>query len=499
MTDKVGKVVLVGAGPGDPGLLTVKGRECLQKAETVVYDRLVSPEILSLIPAQAERIDVGKESGSHPVPQEQINQILAQKALEGRYVVRLKGGDPFVFGRGGEELEILSDKHLDFEVVPGISSSIAAPAYAGIPLTHRAYASSFHVITAHAKAGAELDIPFAALKEAGGTLVFLMGTAALEKICAGLLDVGMAPDTPAAVVENGTTPWQRKVVSSLGHLAADARKARIASPAVIIVGTVCTLSSSFDWHARLPLTGKTLTVTGLAPAADQLSIRLAGLGARIVRLPCLEIRPYQQNPLLDAALCSLQDYQWLVFTSRTGVSVFFTRLYAAGMDARDLFGVRIAVVGSKTAEALREYGVHPDFIPERPDAVSLGQGLCTLAGSGTRALLCRAKKSSPALLKILSDAGILFEDIPLYDTLVPSASEGKAIQQAVQADYILFASGSAVEGFAQITGKTAGVRAVCMGHSAAETAVKLGMEAYASAEASLDSLTDKLLELCRDA
>ena len=248
-----GMVTLVGAGPGDPGLLTVKGRQALEQAQVVVYDRLVGPEILALIPAQAEAIDVGKRASHHPVPQEQISRILLEKAQQGKRVVRLKGGDPFLFGRGGEELELLSEHHIPFQEVPGITSAIAAPAYAGIPVTHRDWASSLHIVTGHQRAGKELTIDFEALVRAGGTLVFLMGVSALEAICRGLLDAGMDPATPVAVVERGTTPEQRRVSAPLGQLSQAARQAAVESPAVIVVGGVCSLAEDFDWYDSLPL------------------------------------------------------------------------------------------------------------------------------------------------------------------------------------------------------------------------------------------------------
>ena len=256
-----GKVTLVGAGPGDPGLLTRKGLEALQRADVVVYDRLVSPEILALMPEGAQQIDVGKQAARHPVPQEEINRILLEKAQAGHNVVRLKGGDPFLFGRGGEELELLAAHGVAFEEVPGITSAIAAPAYAGIPVTHRDCCSSLHIVTGHQRAGKALDIDFEALVRTKGTLVFLMGVSALGAIVAGLLGAGMDRDTPAAVVERGTTPAQRRIAAPLGELPAAAEAAGVVSPAVIVVGGVCALAEQFDWFDRLPLKGRTVAVT----------------------------------------------------------------------------------------------------------------------------------------------------------------------------------------------------------------------------------------------
>ena len=317
-----GKVILVGAGPGDPGLLTEKGKKAIAQAEVVVYDRLVSPAILSLMPESAEQIDVGKEASHHKVPQHQINQILLEKAQAGKRVVRLKGGDPFLFGRGGEELERLSEAGIPFEVVPGVTSALSVPAYAGIPVTHRDFCSSLHIITGHAKAGAKLTIDFEALKRTGGTLVFLMGVTALPAICQGLLDAGMEAEMPAAVIERGTTPRQRKLVSTLGALPQAAAEAKIESPAIIVVGKVCTLSEKFDWFDALPLKGREIVVTRPRERMGALSEKLRALGAAVTEYPCIETVERAENPALDQAMDHLAEYRYLVFTSPAGPEIF---------------------------------------------------------------------------------------------------------------------------------------------------------------------------------
>ena len=314
-----GKVTLVGAGPGDPGLLTRKGLEALERADVVVYDRLVSPAILALMPEGAVKINVGKEASRHPVPQEQINRILLEQAQQGHNVVRLKGGDPFLFGRGGEELELLAEHRIPFEEVPGITSAIAAPAYGGIPVTHRDCCSSLHIVTGHQRAGKELAIDFEALVRTGGTLVFLMGVSALPTICAGLLDAGMAPDTPAAVVERGTTPAQRRVSASLAGLPRAAEAAAVQSPAVIVVGGVCALADQFDWFDHLPLKGKRVVVTRPRERAGTLSARLRALGADVWEYPCIATVPIPPCPDVDGALERLSGYEWLALTSPAGV------------------------------------------------------------------------------------------------------------------------------------------------------------------------------------
>ena len=272
----MGKVTLVGAGPGDPGLLTVKGRQAILDAEVVVYDRLVGPEILALMPDSAEQIDVGKKSNCHPVPQWRINEILLEKAQEGKRVVRLKGGDCFLFGRGGEELELLEQHNIPFEVVPGVTSALSVPAYAGIPVTHRDFTSSVHIITGHAKQNGQLNLDFEALVRHRGTLVFLMSVSSTPMILSGLMQAGMAEDMPAAMIERGTLPHQRKLVATVGTLTRRMQEEHITSPAILIVGAVCALSDSFDWFSRTPLHGVTVAVTRPKNRAGTLTDKLRG-------------------------------------------------------------------------------------------------------------------------------------------------------------------------------------------------------------------------------
>ena len=332
----IGTVILVGAGPGDPGLLTCKGLAALEQAEVVVYDRLVSPAILARIPARAEKIDVGKQPDRHPVPQHEINRILLEKALEGKRVVRLKGGDPFLFGRGGEELELLVEQGVPFEVVPGVTSALAAPSYGGIPVTHRDFASSLHIVTGHRRAGTELAIDFDALVRTGGTLVFLMGVAALEEITAGLLQAGMDGNTPAAMVEKGSTPHQRRLNATLSTLTQRAKEERIQNPAVIVVGEVCALADRFDWFDQLPLKGEAVIVTRPEDRAGALSGKLRQLGAEVLEYPCIRTVPILPCPALEQALGNISRYQWLAFTSPAGVDTLWAWLDARGMDVRAL-------------------------------------------------------------------------------------------------------------------------------------------------------------------
>lgn len=486
---KTGSVILVGAGPGDPGLLTRKGMEVLRRAEVVVYDRLVGSEILSLIPENAEKIDVGKQASYHPVPQEEINRILLEKALEGKKVVRLKGGDPFLFGRGGEELELLKENGISFQEVPGVTSALSVPAYAGIPVTHRDFCSSVHIITGHAKAGTELKIDFDALRRTGGTLVFLMGVTALPMICKGLLAAGMAADMPAAVVERGTLPKQRKVIATVSSLPEAAKAAEIVSPAIIVVGKVCALSDSFDWFDSLPLKGRNILVTRPAERSGSLCERLLALGADVTAYPCIRTAERRENPQLDEAMENLSRYRWLVFTSPAGPSIFFERLRRMRKDARALAGVKVAAIGPKTAEAAEKYGVFAELVPETYDSEHLAQALSQVEGP---VLLCRASKGSDALPKMLTSRGIAFEDVACYDTVYEAPNSDRARELVQAGALVTFTSASTVRGFVQSLPEAdlSRITGCCIGKQTAKEAEKYGIHCRVAEKATMDSFIE---------
>ena len=488
-----GKVTLVGAGPGEAGLLTVKGRAALEGAEVVVYDRLVGPEILALMPEGAKKIDVGKTASRHPVPQGQINQILVEEAQAGHNVVRLKGGDPFLFGRGGEELEALSAAGVDFEEVPGITSAIAAAAYGGIPVTHRNYSSSLHIVTGRAKAGEPLSIDFDALVRTRGTLVFLMGVAALPEIAGGLLGAGMDGGTPAAMVENGTLPGQRRCDATLSTLEARAREMDIRSPALIVVGEVCRLAETLCWFERRSLHGKRIVVTRPKLRAGTLSARLRALGAEVIELPCIETVPIDPCPAMDAALERIGDYEWLVFTSPAGVEAFWARLRRTGRDARCLGDVRLAVTGPTTAEALEKCGLVPDLMPGTYSGAQLGESLAKETGG--RVLLLRAEEASPALTDALEAAGIPYNDVAVYRTRYGDP-RSQALREALEAgriDFVTFTSASTVKGFAAAVGEDADFSrtlGLCIGEQTAAEAGRRGIPVRVAAEATIDRLVE---------
>ena len=488
----MGSVILVGAGPGDPGLLTQKGRQAIENAQVVVYDRLVSPAILSLIPRDAEKINVGKESSNHLVPQEEINRILLRKAQEDKRVVRLKGGDPFLFGRGGEELELLEAAGIPFQVVPGVTSALSVPAYAGIPVTHRDFCSSVHIITGHARAGAELHIDFEALRRTGGTLVFLMSVSSLPRICRGLLDAGMAPDMPAAVVERGTLPRQRKLVSTLEKLPSEAEKAGVKSPAIIVVGKVCALSSRFDWFDGLPMKGKTVVVTRPEDRSGTLTQRLRELGAEVVDYPCIRTVAREENPELEEAMENLSRYRCLVFTSPAGPEIFFRRLRAAGRDARALSGLTLAAIGPKTAKAMERFGVTADLVPETYDSDHLAKALEAVEGP---VLLCRASRGSAALPEMLESKGIPFADVPIYDTVYTAPDPQKVDALLGEKLLVTFTSASTVRGFVEsLPGRDLkNVIGCCIGKQTEAEAKKYGLATVVSQEATMESLVECIL------
>ena len=487
-----GKIILVGAGPGGKGLLTLRGLEALGEADAVVYDRLVSEEILSLIPSSAEKIDAGKSPGSHPVPQPEINRILVEKAEEGKTVVRLKGGDPFVFGRGGEELDIPAEKGIPFEVVPGVTSAVAALSEAGIPVTARGVASSFHVITGHQKGDEPLQIPFDALAKAGGTLVFLMGMGALPRLSEGLLSAGMDPETPAAIVENGARPEQRKLLSTLARLPEEAAAMGLHSPAVIAVGAVCGLSGRYDWREKLPLHGKKIIAGRSGSAEGKLLRLLERMGASVYDLPLI-----RTDPLPGPVPPEILDSRWLTFSSKVGVRCFFARLLESGLDTRALSGIKIAAVGRATAAALREKGILPDLIPEQFDGEHLGKALVERTEPFDLITLCEPESPSGTLRETLTAAGRTVRSLPLYRTAPLPLREPERVERMLREGVpAAFSSGSMARSLAaSLPGMDfSGVTAFCIGRETGKAAREAGFRTVVAEEATLEGLAGKIRE-----
>lgn len=496
-----GKVVLVGAGPGDPGLLTVKGKEMLQAADVVVYDRLVCEKILEYAP-HAKKIDVGKEQGNHPVPQHQINEILLHEAKQPGLIVRLKGGDPYLFGRGAEEAETLAQHNIPFEVVPGVTSALSAPAYAGIPATLRGAASSVHIITGHAKAGSKLEIDFEALYKTKGTLIFLMSVGSMPAITAGLLSAGMASSTLAGIVENGTLPQQRKILGTVGTIAALGKQKKVQSPAVLVVGEVCAMADTLDWRSSLPLYKKTVVVTRPKQRAGTLSKKLRALGAHVVELPCIEANAVAQEDI-KKTVEKIPLFNWVVFTSPQGVQSFFEAIYADGGDARILSPVKIAAVGAGTARELKKYGICADLIPQKYDAAHLAQELVTALAPGEKVLLLRAQRATDVLPEVLAQHAVFFEDVAIYATsavkLPDNLKEAECLLHLGKVDYVTFTSASTVEGFSACLPdvESALFTAVCIGDATQKAAQGKGYKTIEAKNATVDCLLEAILEECK--
>ncbi len=507
-------VALVGAGPGDPGLITVRGRELLCRADAVVYDRLVASELVELA-VRARRIDVGKRQGSHPVPQHRINEILVEEARRvgaGGLVVRLKGGDPYLFGRGGEEASYLAQRGVPFEVVPGITSAFAAPSYAGIPVTDRRAAASVHVVTGHRQQNGALDIDFGALVQAGGTLVFLMAVATLGEICAGLLAAGMPADTPAAVVERGTTARQRTVRGAVVGIARKARQTSIQSPAVLVVGAVAGLDPELAWYDRLPLRGKTILVTRPRDRAAGLAEKLARLGAEVLCFPCVEMYTAADEDLASVVR-RIGSCGWLALTSPFGARCLARGVRAAGLDARALAGVRVAAIGPATAAALeRELAVRADYVPEVYDSAHLGAGLARLAAgekgaSPARVMLFRSSEGSPVLPRALEEAGVAYEEVEAYRSVTaPEPVPAELVEKlsAGTIDLVTFTSASTVKGFAQAL-TAAGAdpahaprKAVCLGLPTRAAAEAAGFMCTTASAATMSDLADACVRALAD-
>ncbi len=444
-----GKVILVGAGPGDAGLLTLKGRKAIERADVVVFDRLVDGEILDLIPERAQRIDVGKRAADHPVPQREINRILLEKAQEGKNVVRLKGGDCFVFGRGGEELELLAENGIDFEVIPGITSALAAAAYAGVPATHRDFCSSVHIITGHKKRNEALTLDFDALVRVDGTLIFLMAVASFCDIAQGLMSAGMPVDMPCAIVENGTRPEQRRLLTTVGGAEKCVAENHVVSPAIFVVGRVCTLSDRMDWFDSLPLKGVRVLVAKPRQDSHRLTNLLRERGARVIELPAPGVAylPFELP----------EDRVNLILSSAESVDALFDHLQRKGQDARALAGYPLVCATQDAEKAL------------------------------TKARLIRDQKVAG-----LQDVRLCREDeegLPVWRRVLPEKME------LPEADFVALTTLGGAEAFAAISEgqDISKYTAVCIGERTMAAAQKLGMRAVQAAQPTMESMIECMI------
>ncbi|HPC60551.1 MAG TPA: uroporphyrinogen-III C-methyltransferase [Verrucomicrobiota bacterium] len=447
----LGTVYLVGAGPGDPGLLTVRGAELLGRADVVVYDALVNPELLRLAPRSAEIVFGGKRAGAHVLSQQELNQMLIAKAREGKTVVRLKGGDPYVFGRGGEEAEQLADAGIPFEVVPGVSSFVAVPNYAGVPLTHRDCCSRLTLLTGHDDPARESEsIDWAHLAKTPGTKVIMMGTQRIGQIAERLVAEGMEPSTPIAVVQWGTTDRQRSVEGTLATIGQVVAESQIGPPTVAVIGEVVKLRSKLNWFERRSLFGRRLVVTRAREQASQLSRQLRELGAEVLEVPTITFEPPTRREDIVDALLELNSYDWLVFTSPNGVTKFFEYFFRQFHDMRDLGGARIAAIGPGTARKLQELHLQVDLMPEESLASSIAQAFAKFESiENLKICLLRAEVANPELPRALEALGAIVDDIACYRTVPdpgePGGDAAKLIEQG--ADWLTFTSASTVEQF----------------------------------------------------
>jgi uroporphyrinogen III methyltransferase/synthase len=497
-------VYLVGAGPGDAGLLTLRGAELLRRAEVVVYDALVNAELLRLAPKSAEIIYGGKRAKLHSLPQHELNELLIAKAREGKIVVRLKGGDPYVFGRGGEEAEELADAGVPFEVVPGVSSFVAVPNYAGIPLTHRGFCSRLTLITGHedpAKEASQID--WAQVAETPGTKVIMMGTERIGEIAETLVRNGMDATTPVAMIRWGTTGRQFSISGTLGTIAEVAANAQIGPPTVAVIGQVVNLRAKLNWFERRPLFGQRVVVTRTREQASQLSGQLQELGADVLEIPTIKIEPPTRRDGIVDALLELNSYDWLIFTSPNGVTTFFDYFFRRFHDMRDLGGARIAAVGPATANKLKELHLQVDLMPDEAIAASIAGAFAKYESiENLKICLLRAEVANSELPAGLEALGAIVDDIACYQT-VPETEDSPGTAAGLLesgADWITFTSASTVEHFharfdlSLLVKKFPHVKLACIGPETSKAVIALGLKpALEARQHTIDGLVKALV------
>jgi uroporphyrinogen III methyltransferase/synthase len=499
MSARGGVVYLVGAGPGDPGLMTARSLELIAAADVVFYDRLIPPGALDGARADAELVYVGKQPGVPSVPQEEIGERLVAAARAGRSVVRLKGGDPFVFGRGGEEGEALRAAGVEFEVVPGVTAGVAATAYAGIPVTHRDDASAVAFVTGHEDPEkAETALDWEALAAFPGTLVFYMGVKRLAENAAALIAAGRDPEEPAAAIERGTWPGQRTVSATLGTIAAAVEREAVKAPALIVVGAVAARREDLAWLERRPLHGRRIVVTRARAQASGLAATLRELGAAVVELPAIRIEPRLDSEEVRRAVASIREYSLICLTSPNGVRLLFEALSAgegraggasagadaaASHDARALAGATVAAIGPGTARALAEHGIAADVVPERFVAESLVEALAGIEVEGRRVLVARAAEARDVLPDALRERGAEVDVVPLYETVREQPDEA-AVEAAQAADYVTFTSSSTVTNLVEALGDRfpTAARVVSIGPVTSEAARAAGLRVDVEAD-----------------
>lgn len=480
-----GMVYLVGAGPGDPGLLTLRGKECLEQADIVLYDYLANPALLDYAPADAERVYVGRRGRGQYQEQSEINRVLIERARAGQVVVRLKGGDPFVFGRGGEEAEAVAAAGVPFEVVPGVTAAVAVPAYAGIPVTHRTLASTMTVVTGHedpSKGTTVIDWP--KLAATSGTLVFMMGMKTLPLIVSRLLEEGRPAETPVAAVRWGTRAEQRTVIGTLQDIVVRTAQAAMEPPTVIVVGDVVKLRDQLNWFEKRPLFGKRIVVTRPREQAVEFARLLAAYGAEAMTAPTIKLVPPPSWERLDQAIARLSDYSWLIFTSVNGIAPFMERLKKARKDVRSLASLMIGAIGPRTAEELARYGLAADLVPTEFQAEGMVAAMSRHELQGAKILIPRAEVAREFLPEQLRMKGAVVDVVPVYTTVLPQADLSRLKEELLAGaiDVVTFTSSSTVANFIELMGGRNEARRLaaktivaCIGPITARTAGEHGL------------------------
>ncbi len=498
-----GKVYLVGAGPGAEDLITLKAVQCIKEADVIIYDFLANKKFLNFCKDSAEKIYVGKKGSCHTLKQPEINKLLLEKALQGHIVTRLKGGDPYIFGRGGEEAEELVKAGIEFEIVPGITAAAGATAYAGIPLTHRDFTSTVAFITGHERDDSEYSkIHWDKISTGVGTIVFYMGVKNLPNIVENLINNGRSPDTPIALIRWGTLPIQQTVVGTLRNIVQKVNEAKLTAPAIIVVGEVVNLRNMLRWFDKKPLFGKNIIITRAREQASSLSEKLTLLGANVIEFPTIEIVEPDDFTEIDNAIKNLRTYNWLIFTSVNGVKLFFKRLYYHKKDVRELYNIKICAIGPKTAKTFKEFGIYPDVIPEKYQAEYVIESLEKEGIKGKKFLLPRAKVAREILPEKIKEKGGIIDIITVYKTVMPDINREEALHylQNNKLDYITFTSSSTVKNFMEmfndinIKDLLKNVKIASIGPITSQTIAEYGLTPDIEAEKfTIEGLIEKIL------
>ena len=498
-----GKVYLVGAGPGAEDLISLKGIECIKKADVIIYDFLANKKFLNYAKEDAEKIYVGKKGSCHTLKQPEINKLLVKKALEGNIVTRLKGGDPYIFGRGGEEAEELVKAEIEFEIVPGITAGVAASAYAGIPLTHRDFTSTVAFITGHERDDTHYSkIHWDKIATGIGTIVFYMGVKNLPNIVDNLIKNGRSANTPIALIRWGTLPVQQTVVGTLKDIVKKVEDAKLTAPAIIVVGEVVNLRKNLQWFDKKPLFGKNIIITRAREQASSLVNKLTEFGANVIEFPTIKITEPDDFTELDKAIENIRTYNWLIFTSVNGVKLFFKRLYFHKKDVRELYGIKVCAIGPKTAETFKEFGIYPDVIPEKYQAEFVVKALEKQGIKGKKFLLPRAKVAREILPEKIREKGGIIDIVTVYKTITPDTDKELVLNylQNSNIDYITFTSSSTVKNFVEmfndynIKKLLQNVKIASIGPITSNTIKEFGLIPYLEAdEFTINGLINKIL------